>query len=71
MFAVHQILFKGKRLGDVIHGRGIRNSYRILVGKPEEKRSGCRWAYSINLLALKFYFAHPVYKMQKYGTKKR
>jgi hypothetical protein len=25
---------------------------------------------SINLLAPKFYFAHPVYKMQKYRTKK-
>jgi hypothetical protein len=26
---------------------------------------------NINLLAPKFYFAHPVYKMQKYRTKKR
>jgi len=41
MFALHQILFKGKRLGDVIHlGGGMRNAYGILVGKPEEKRSG-------------------------------
>jgi hypothetical protein len=27
--------------------------------------------FTINLLAPKFYFAYPVYKMQKYRTKKR
>jgi hypothetical protein len=42
VFALHQILFKfkGKMLGDVINGGGLRSAYRILVGKPEEKRSG-------------------------------
>jgi hypothetical protein len=52
-----------------------RGVYRVLVGKLEGKRPlgrpRCRWEDYINLLAPKFYFAHPVYKMQKYRTKKR
>jgi hypothetical protein len=47
---------------------------RTILG--EEYRSLSSSLYSflhfpINLLAPKFYFAHPVYNMQKYRTKKK
>jgi hypothetical protein len=49
--------------------------YKFLVRKPCMKkslgRSRHRGKENMNLLAPKFYFAYPVYKMQKYRTKKK
>jgi hypothetical protein len=60
--------------GHVARMEERRGVYRVLVGKPEVKSPLGRprriWEYNINLLAPKFYFAHPVYKIQKYRTKK-
>jgi hypothetical protein len=39
-------MIKSRRMrwvGHVAHTGEMKNSYRILVGKPEEKRRRCRW----------------------------